>query len=127
MKFYTIHLRQNEHDRDIILVVEGFCWGAFILSIIWTLWHRMWWVALGLVSVSLIVNGIIYVLGMDALATYILGIGMMVLYGLLGNDLRRWSLANVGFVESGVALGDNQDKALAQFLNSAPDFTKEDY
>jgi hypothetical protein len=127
MKAYTVHLRRHEqnHGNDIVLVLEGFCWSAFLLSVLWTLWHRMWWVALGLVSVSLIFNGIIYVLVMETLAAYFLGIGTAVLYGLLANDLRRWSLARVGFKESGVALGDNEDTALARFLDNAPDIAKE--
>jgi hypothetical protein len=129
MKSYTVHLRQNNQasDNDIVLVEEGFCWSAFTLSLTWTLWHRMWWVALGLTSVSLINNGIIYVLGMDALATCFLGIGTAVLYGFLANDLRRWSLAKVGFLESGVVMGDNQDKALARFLDNAPDILRDIY
>jgi hypothetical protein len=129
MKAYSIHLRQHEQTRDcdIVLVVEGFCWSAFILNIIWTLWHRMWWVTLGLVGVSLIVNGTIFILGMDALAMFFLSIGSLALFGFLANDLRRWSLARVGFLETGVALGDNQDKALARFLDDAPEIARDIY
>ena len=129
MKAYTVHIRQHDkyRDNDIVLVEESFCWSAFILSFIWTLWHRMWWVAMGLASVSLIINGIIYVLGMDALAAGFIAIGMVVLYGFLANDLRRWSLAKVGFLESGVVLGDNQDKALARYLDNVPDIFRETY
>jgi hypothetical protein len=34
-------------------------------------------------------------------------------------------LALLGFVDSGVALGDNQDDALARFLDDAPALAKE--
>ena len=129
MKIYTVHLQLHDkaRDNDIVLVGEGFCWSAFTLSVIWALWHRMWWVALGLTCVLLIVNGIIYVLGMDTLAACFLGIGTAVLYGLLANDLRRWSLFRVGFLENSVVLGDNQDEALAHFLDEAPDIAREIY
>jgi hypothetical protein len=129
MKSYTVHLRQNNQasDNDIVLVEEGFCWSAFTLSLTWTLWHRMWWVALGLVGVYLIVNGIIYLLGMDTLAMCFLSIGTLVLFGLLANDLRRWSLARVGFLEKGVVLGDNQDKALARFLDDTSEIARVGY
>ena len=129
MKVYTVHLCQHNKDWDnnIVLVLEGFCWGAFTLSIIWALWHRMWWVALGITCVSLIVNGIIYILGMDTLAASFLGIGTATLFGLLANDLRRWNLARIGFLENCVVLGDNKEKALARFLENAPDITRETY
>ena len=127
MKVYTVHLRRHYQKRntEIVLVAEGFSWSASILSVIWTLWHRMWWTALGLASVLLTVNGVIYVLGMDPLTTSFLGIGSALLYGLLANDLRRWSLTRVGFLENGVVLGDTQDKALARFLDDAPDIAGE--
>ena len=129
MKAYTVHLRQNDHapDGDIVLVEEGFNWSAFILSVLWTLWHRMWWVTLGLLCVSLLVNGIIHVLGMDTLSMCFLVIGTLVLFGLLANDLRRWCLARDGFLESGVALGNNQDKALVRFLDDASTSASEMY
>ena len=129
MKIYTVHLREHyqSRDREIILVEEGFCWSAFALSFIWALWHCMWWVALGLSSVLLIVNGIIYVLGVDVFTACFLSIGTALLCGLLANDLRRWSLAQDGFIENGVVLGDTQDKALARLLDNSPGIAKDMY
>ena len=76
---------------------------------------------------ALIVNGIIYVLGMDALAIFFLSIGTLALFGLMANDLRRWSLMRDGFFETGVALGDNQDKALDRFLGDTSEIIRETY
>ena len=127
MKIYTVHLRKNVHDNEIVLVSEGFCWSALILSFIWTLWHRMWWVSLGLIGVIFFVTGIVYVLGADTLVICFLSIGVSVLYGLLANDLRRWSLVRIGFLEQGVVLGNNEDTALARFLDNAPEIAREIY
>ena len=127
MKVYTVHLQRSglDSDNDIVLVTEGFCWGACVLSLIWALWHRMWWVALGLAGVSVVVNALIYILGMDVSTGYFSSFGVAILLGLVANDLRRWNLARLGFVDSGVALGDNQDEALARFLDDAPALSKE--
>jgi len=129
MKIYTVHLRQHEQNyaSDIVLILEGFSWSAFVLSVIWSLWHRMWWVSLGLVCSSMIVIGIVYTLRTDAFVAYFVGIGTAVIYGLVANDLRRWSLSRVGFIENGVILGDNQDKALARFLDNSPDIARKTY
>ena len=127
MKAYTVHLRRSglDSDNDIVLVMEGFCWGACVFSLIWALWHRMWLVALGLAGISVVVNALIYILGMDVSTGYFSSVGIAILIGLVANDLRRWSLARLGFVDSGVALGDNQDEALARFLDDAPALAKE--
>ena len=127
MRVYTVHLRHRglNPDNDIVLVSEGFCWGACVLSLIWALWHRMWLVVLGLVIVSVVLNIMVYMLGMDETTGYFLNIGIAILIGLVANDIRRWSLARLGFVDSGVALGDNQDDALARFLDDAPALAKE--
>ena len=127
MRVYTVHLRHRglNPDNDIVLVSEGFCWGACVLSLIWALWHRMWLVVLGLVIVSVVLNIMVYMLGMDETTGYFLNAGIAILIGLVANDIRRWSLARLGFVDSGVALGDNQDDALARFLDDAPALAKE--
>ena len=127
MRVYTVHLRHRglNPDNDIVLVSEGFCWGACVFSLIWALWHRMWWVALCLAIVSVVLNVMIYMLGMDETTGYFLNVGIAILIGLVANDIRRWSLARLGFVDSGVALGDNQDDALARFLDDSPALTKE--
>jgi len=85
----------------------------------------MWWVVLCLAIVSVVLNVMIYMLGMDETTGYFLNVGIAILIGLVANDIRRWSLARLGFVDSGVALGDNQDDALARFLDDAPALTKE--
>jgi|TARA_B110000881_G_C18369550_1_gene410485 hypothetical protein len=85
----------------------------------------MWWVVLCLAIVSVVLNVMIYMLGMDETTGYFLNVGIAILIGLVANDIRRWSLALLGFVDSGVALGDNQDDALARFLDDAPALAKE--
>ena len=40
---------------DFVLVKEGFCWPALLFGPLWALYHRMWVVAAGLVSVGVII------------------------------------------------------------------------
>ena len=77
MKVYTVHLRRHGLDleRDIVLVCEGFSWPAFILSLVWALWNRMWWVALGLAVLSVATNGIVWMLGIDQMTGFALSLG----------------------------------------------------
>ena len=127
MKVYTVHLRRHglDPERDIVLVAEGFSWPAFILSLVWALWNRMWWVALGLAVVSVAVNGIVWMLGVDQMTAYALSLGVAALTGLLANDLRRWTLEREGFNDCGVVSGGTPDEALARFLEGAPEIARE--
>jgi hypothetical protein len=127
MKVYTVHFQKHDQNYvdDIILILEGFSWSAFFLNVIWTLWYRMWLASLGLACLSGIIVVIINALGMGVLAVIFFVIGTAVLYGFVANDLRRWSLSRIGFLENGVTLGKNQDEALARFLDKNPDTVRE--
>lgn len=122
MKIFTVHFRRHglDLDRDIVLVREGFSWGAFFLSALWALWHRMWLVALGIVVISVILNGLNWGLGTDQTTTLVLSLGMALLTGLFAQDLRRWTLERQGFAEFGIVAGDDEDHALARYLDANP-------
>ena len=56
LKVYTVHLRQPARDaeRDLVIVREGFSWGAFLVSVLWALWNRLWLVAIVLMALELV-------------------------------------------------------------------------
>ena len=58
MRFYTVHILPGDPDPgdSIVLVEEGFCWPAFLLSPLWALWHRLWLVAAILLGAGAIVS-----------------------------------------------------------------------
>ena len=123
MKLYTVHLRRGglDPDRDIAVIKEGFSWPACILSLIWALWHRLWWVAAGLIALSLTIEGALWALGIDETLGFVIGVSVAVLTGLLANDLHRWTLERDGFIERGMVSGDNAEEALIRFLDQSPD------
>lgn len=127
MRVFTVHLRRHglDLDRDLVLVAEGFSWAAFFLSLFWALWNRLWWVALGLAVVSLCLDGLIWLFGVDPFTATVFGVGVAALTGQLANDLRRWSLGLQGFAERGVVIGKNEDEAMARFLDAEPDLVRE--
>lgn len=127
MKIYTVHLRRHglNPDQDLVLVGEGFSWAAGILSLLWALWHRMWWVAAGLVALNLGLNGLVWLLGLNSITSGVLSLGLAVLTGLLGNDLRRWTLDRQGFADCGVVSGLNLEQAMARYLDGAPEIARE--
>jgi hypothetical protein len=115
VKIYTALLKQ---DAEPILVREGFAWGALILGPLWLAAHRAWIAA----AVSLAAYVLIAALAPQPAST-ILMLGIAVILGLTGYDLRRWALEHRGFLLVHVLVARNPDDALMRLLTQRPDLT----
>ena len=113
MRFYTAHIRSGAAP---VLVREGFSWGALFFGPLWLAAHRVWIPAV----VSLAAFVMIFVLTDGRMAAALL-IALVVLIGLSGHDLRRWSLDHRGYVLSQVVTARDELEALAQLLERRPD------
>jgi len=99
-----------------VLVREGFSWGAFLFGPLWLAAHRVWIAALlGMVAITLIVA-----LTQDP-TRIVLILGLMLLFGLSGYDLRRWSLDHRGYLLGQVLTARDETEALANLLARRPD------
>jgi hypothetical protein len=127
MKVFTVHTRRGglDPDRGVVLVKEGFSWPAFFFSLIWALWCRMWLVALGIFLIELAANGMLAVLGADPPTQAALSLGLAAVLGVVGNDLKRWTLARRGYFESDVVAAPDGDAAESRFFDGRPDIVAE--
>ena len=113
MRFWTAHIRSGTAP---ILVREGFSWGALCFGPIWLALHRAWVAAV----LALVVTILIVALAPDgAAATWL--IGLIVLLGVSGNDLRRWSLDRRGYLLAQVVVARDELEALGRLLYRRPD------
>ncbi len=121
MRLYSVHLREHGRraDKDLILVKEGFSWPAFVFTFVWALFTRMWWVAIGLFAVLMLVGFGLAALGVGEVVDAVVTIALAVAIGYLGNDLRRRNLAGRGFQEVAVVSGKNAEDATRRFLDGA--------
>ena len=113
MRFWTAHIRQGAPP---VLVREGFAWGALLFGPLWLAAHRAW-VPAGL---SLAAFVLIHFLAPDGISTALTG-GLMLLLGLSGHDLRRWSLDHRGYLLAQVVAAHNELGALERLLTRRPD------
>lgn len=113
MKIWTAHLKS---DAAPVLVREGFSLGAFLFGPLWLAAHRAWvpaafvlaaWVAIGALTTD----------GTGAA----LSLGLLLLQGLSGHDLRRWSLERRGFTLAQVVTARGAESALETLLRRRPD------
>lgn len=101
----------------LLLVPEGFAWGALLFGPLWLLAHRLWiplllWLALAVLAALLLP---------EMLRPW-LALAAHWLLGLQGQDLRRWALARRGRPAQGVVLGADPEAALSRALAARPDW-----
>ena len=113
MKFWTAHVRQGTAP---VLVREGFSWGALFLGPLWFAALRAWIPAV----LTLVTMVLILFLAPEGIAT-VLMVGLGWLLGLAGQDLRRWSLDNRGYLLAQVIAAHTELAALERLLTRRPD------
>jgi hypothetical protein len=116
MAIYSVHNRPAARADDAIFVKEGFAWTAFVFTLLWALWHRMWIVAVIVFSVTATIAAFGSWLGQGDLPINLASLAVSLILGFEGNDLRRWSLARQGYEEVGLAAGRDLDEAELRFF-----------
>ncbi|WP_428485205.1 DUF2628 domain-containing protein [Rhodopila sp.] len=116
MRLYGAHLKA---DAEPVLVREGFSWGAFLFGPIWLAAHRAWIAA----AISLAGFVVIAALATQPLGL-ILGFGLAVGLGLIGHDLRVWSLEHKGYLLVHVVAARGAEEALLRLLTNRPDLAQ---
>lgn len=121
-KRFTAHLRPfaREPDRGAVFVKDGFSWAAFVFLPIWALYHRLWWVAFGIVVAYAALILAVDLAGLDPIAEAALGIAFSLIVGFEANDWRRAELYRRGWIERGVALGRSLDEAELDWFRRHP-------
>ena len=104
---------------EIVAVKEGFCWPAFLFSLVWATFHRQWLFAFSLMSFCFVTIFILYQQGAEPSFNLIVCLGIFTLFGYLANDFRRFKLRRAGYLERGVILAPTVDAAVQRYLNTS--------
>ncbi len=113
MRIYTAHIRP---ERPPVLVREGFSWGALAFGPLWLLAQRAWIPAA--IYVAIVAAAV--AIAPPAVGAAI-GWALVLLSGLLGWDLVRWSLDRRGYTLSGAVAAPDDDYAYARLLAHRPE------
>jgi hypothetical protein len=122
LRFYSVHAEPwnpattpQGADRTV-MVKEGFSWPAFLISLPWLIWHRMWIVLLLYLAL---------VLGLAALSEFgqvpdqamtVASLAIALVLGFEGNSLLRWTLARRGYEEIGEVAAETPQAAEMRFF-----------
>ena len=88
----------------------------FSFPCFWTLWHRLWLVALGLVAANLVISVLIFQIGTNEVVAIVVSCSIALMLGFMGNDFRRSKLEKQGFIERGHVIDRTAEAAMRQYL-----------
>ena len=126
MRVYTVRILPNSVDyKELVLIREGFCWGAFFIEVFWALYHRAWISVLILAAAIFLFERLSYWLAITEPAFIAALIGWKCFVGFQGNDWRREALKQRGFEMLGVTTGTDYISAVQRVLDSGDEIGKQ--
>jgi len=117
MAFYSVHKRDGAAAEQVIFVREGFSKGAFLLTVLWSLWHRMWLAAAILLAVSGAIALAGNLLGMNGNVTAVTGLAVNLIFGFEARDLQIRALIARGYAQIGLSHGNSLDEAEIRYFH----------
>jgi hypothetical protein len=113
VKIYTTHLKPG---AEPVLIREGFSIAAALFGWLWMVFQMAWVPAALLFLAEMLVGRITVHLGSP-----VPFLGLILVQGVFGRDLLRWSLSLRGFADGPVVGGLTEDAAFARLLDQRPD------
>lgn len=127
MKIFTIHVSNKTGflGSDVRLIKEGFSWPAFLCTVFWLIWNRLWLGFFGSVFFIGLITLASDFIGFDIWLNVVFLIFSSLILGMFGNDLFRLKLNANGFIENGVVVSVNTENAIQRLLDTRPDLFAE--
>ena len=132
MRFHTIHLptkifstqvlNENHLLRrmdEIVAVKEGFSWPAFLFSLVWATFHRLWLFAFCLLGFCSVTFFTLYQQGAEHSFNFIVCFSILTLFANHANDFRRSKLKKDGYLERCVIIAPTVGTAVQRYLNTS--------
>jgi hypothetical protein len=118
MKIYTVHVHPDESSSDFkpVFIKEGFNGMAFVFTIVWALYYRLWALALALILLTM---GLMYCSKVHLLthaSVTAIHLGVHLLVGYHANDFLRGRLSKKGYVLADVTAADSFLRAQQRFF-----------
>lgn len=118
MKLYTVHVRPDEpasHQKPVF-VREGFNIFAFVLTVFWALYQRLWLQAAVLLAINIALISMRLHHTLNPLSMIILQLGYQSVIGFSANDWVRHRLARKGYIMTDVSAGDSLLRAEQRYF-----------
>ncbi|WP_421693003.1 DUF2628 domain-containing protein [Aestuariivirga sp.] len=120
MTIFSVLEAPGGKPEDAVFVPEGFSWGAFLFSVLWALWQRMWVVSLLLFAVLALLVVAVNLHWLESGAAALCQFGVALLFGFEARSLQVQSLERAGFrLATFVQASTRQAAELTHFFSRA--------
>ena len=125
MRIFTVLESPDGRPERVVVIQEGFSWGALLFTVMWALWHRMWVVAALLFAVTsfLTVAVALELLGPGLVS--LLNFGISLVFACEARRLQEASLERAGFRHSGLIQASNAEAAELTYFSGRVPFAAE--
>ncbi|MBF0248509.1 MAG: DUF2628 domain-containing protein [Alphaproteobacteria bacterium] len=121
---YTVHVQDAGPRPGLAVVKDGFSWPAAVFGFLWAVAVGAWEAALALLALELAVGVLLEVLVASEAVRGAVQVGLAVVVGLAGNEIKRWTLERRGRKEVGVVSASNREDAERRYLDAHPNLTE---
>jgi len=121
MPTYTVHQPPAKNGaapdpQRFVFVRDGFHFWAFLLTLPWLIYRRLWLALLGYVLLTAAMAVVFHYLRTPSGSQAAIGLLIGVLFGLEAASLRRWTYRRRRWENIGVVVGDDQEDAERRFF-----------
>jgi hypothetical protein len=119
LRIYTVQINPSlpQPYEAAEFIEEGFSWAAFVFTGIWALYHRLWWIALGLFAFNFLMIHLLSSGTLTHAGVTIIDLGVRTLVGCYANDWRRAKLRRNGYIVADIVSGDSLLRGQQRFFD----------
>lgn len=122
MSIFSVHIRDTGAKPRLVVIKEGFSWGAAVFGFLWAPFVGAWGLAVVFlvieIATELWMNAFLDTLAQQA----VVHLGQGAVLGLAANELRRIFLAWRGVVETDTVVASGRETAERRYLEQHPEF-----
>ncbi|MBC7585832.1 MAG: DUF2628 domain-containing protein [Tardiphaga sp.] len=122
MPVYTIHAPRAAGPEPLVapdrfrFVRDGFHFWAFATSLIWLIWHRLWWATLGYIVLSVVGGIALAMLGAGSGTRLVVMFLFALLMGFEASSIRRWTLSRGKWRQLDLVVAEDEETAERRFF-----------
>jgi hypothetical protein len=118
LHIYTVHMKPGTRPEtgQPVFVREGFNVFAFLLTLLWTLYHRLWLASAAMLGFNALLMMLEYAEILSEGGILALMLGMQLVIGFHANDWWRAKLKARGYITAGLVTGDSSLRAELRFF-----------
>jgi hypothetical protein len=120
LRYYSVLVKPGAPPETARFVRDGFHFWAFVFTVLWALYQRLWFAALLIAAAIAAIALAEQALGWPIVAAVAAELVLGVLVGLEAGAWQRATLERRGWVEAAVIAASNRDAAEQRFAELAP-------